>query len=649
MGDSDSDRSLGVNRMPRSEALWPTFLWHHKLHLQKGESLYFWRMGFAPTYDRDAVAAGFRSTAKRYGVRSLMSYEVFGAYDVLIRVWLPKACLPDYFHATLMNELAPAGLEMCDPFAVAEVARHWPFDGEGVKCSDEPDDDDLEVLLDSEISEIESGLENASPALLERLQRQHIVRVYENKPGPPGVKFAVALSGDPELPEAEVEELTNDVIGILDAAVELEQRSLYVGSGFGHLLIIGRVAGDKFHALHRQLISQINVAAIREKYEVHTMTSVSGQRGFHIANEGLARPSESIEIDMRPLVVRGLSHSPEHFARLKEGEIFAERFEIKEYLGGGGYAHVYRVGDLCEMVDRAIKIFPSDDPESALRELAALRRIEHPNVVKLFWYEKAPGCCFLVNEFIEGYSLDALGLVDAHEALKIAAQILDALQYLHPKDERIAELRDKGRDETGMTIGELAEFQRLQDHALIHRDIKPANIMLRNDGVVKIVDFNIASPADGPRETTSHTPGYEPPDLESSSPRWEPDVDLFACGVVLFELICGEMPYPTKPGESLVLKDPCEMVQGLRPSIGQLLRRACAAERADRFTSARDMAIAVDREIRMGEDRRQEVGREFRGLRIGPKNSAEERTGLVDMDNGSVSRHKEDGEISLDR
>ncbi len=594
------DRDPGLSSVRGRQPRWPTFLWHHKLHLVRHESLYFWRLGFAPTYDRDAVAAGLHASAKRYGVRSLISYEVLGAYDVLIRVWLPEVCRPDHFHATLMNELAPAGLEMCDPFAVSTVARHWPFSGEKLECADEPDQAHLEEINSAEIQAVEADLAHASPALLDRLQQQHILRIYEPEYGVPGVKFAIALAGDPELPRTAVQELTEDVTAILDAANTLEQRSLYVGSGFGHLLIVGRVVGSEFHTLHSQLISQINVAAIREKYDAHTMTLVSGQQGFHVANEGLALRSANGEIDIPPVIPRGPGQSPGHFARLQKGTVFAKRFEIKEYLGGGGYAHVYRVYDLGEMVERAVKIFPSDDPEAALRELAALRRIEHPNVVKLFWYERAPGCCFLVNEFIEGCSLDMLGLVDARQALKIAAQILDALMYLHPKDERIVELQQIGESDTGMTVEQLAEYQRLQEHALIHRDIKPANIMLRNDGVVKIVDFNISSPAEGPRETTSHTAGYEPPDIESTSPRWEPDVDLFGCGVVLYELICGEKPYPSKVGASPVPKDPCKLAPGLRPSIGEMLQRACAARREDRFGSAREMAIVIAEEIERG-------------------------------------------------
>jgi Protein kinase domain len=600
---SDDDSIQTRRAAPR----WPAFVWHHKLHLLRDESLYYWRLAFAPTYDRDAVAAGLTAAAERHGIQSLMSYEIFGAYDLLIRVWLPQACLPDYFHATLTNELAPAGLGVCDSFAVANTARHWLF-GEDLA---EPSDSALDELQRSEIQQIESDFEGSLPQLRERLERQNILRAYRHEPDAPGIKFGVAITGDPELNETKVQELAEDVEHVLDRADVLAERSLYVGSGFGRLLVMGRVSGDAFHALHTSLISQINVAAIREKYDLHTITLVSGQRGFHVAKEGLAQPSAAGDFDeygsIEPLsaedanesdamVFRRVAQTRSFFARLQVGEIFADRFEIKEYLGGGGYAYVYRVYDCDEKVDRAVKIFPSDNPEAALRELAALRTVEHPNVVKLFWYQRAPGCCFLVNEYIDGRSLDELGTVEARQALEITVQILAALLYLHPKTDRIAELKEKGQTEA-MTVDELAELQRLQDHALIHRDIKPANIMLRHDGIVKIVDFNIASRASEPVATQSHTPGYVPPDHRSNSPTWEPDVDLYGCGVVLYEMICGRGPYLESADESSIPTDPCELVPDLAPSVGRLLVKACAANRSARFSSAREMADAVTAEI----------------------------------------------------
>lgn len=103
----------------RSDPNWPNFLWHHSVHEDlAGESLYFWRLGFSPTYPRDQAVAGVLAAAARHDVRSLFSYELFGSYDLLIRTWLPSACSPDDFFKTLTAELMPAGLKMLDPFEV---------------------------------------------------------------------------------------------------------------------------------------------------------------------------------------------------------------------------------------------------------------------------------------------------------------------------------------------------------------------------------------------------------------------------------------------------------------------------------------------------------------------------------------------------
>ncbi|HEY1450336.1 MAG TPA: hypothetical protein VGF47_05235, partial [Solirubrobacteraceae bacterium] len=104
------------------------------------------------------------------------------------------------------------------------------------------------------------------------------------------------------------------------------------------------------------------------------------------------------------------------------------------------------------------------------------------------------------------------------------------------------------------------------------------------------------------RETLSYTPGYSPPDYSVNSPTWEPDVDLFACGVVLYEMICGQNPYSAGAEESASPTDPCDLIPELAPSAARLLMRACAAKRSARFGSARDMADAVNAEIQCSEN-----------------------------------------------
>jgi serine/threonine protein kinase len=132
----------------------------------------------------------------------------------------------------------------------------------------------------------------------------------------------------------------------------------------------------------------------------------------------------------------------------------------------------------------------------------------------------------------------------------------------------------------------------------VHRDIKPSNIMLTRTGA-KLLDFNIASRVGEAVKTQSGTPAYQAPDAYLI--RWDTSTDLFAVGVVLYELLCdGHHPYPGgKPmiGEQVI--NPRVFREDLLPSLAQFLVKACAPERGERFTSATSMRDEL-RQIRTG-------------------------------------------------
>jgi hypothetical protein len=252
------------------------------------------------------------------------------------------------------------------------------------------------------------------------------------------------------------------------------------------------------------------------------------------------------------------------------GEVLDGRFEILEKLGQGGFSRVYRVLDEVEGKERAFKLFESAAGyEAVRREISALREIRHPNVVEVFWAGQTnAGEWYLVTEFVDGESLEEFATgkrnLRDREAVDVALDLLGALAAFHPE--------------------------------LIHRDIKPRNVILTRTGV-KLLDFNIASRTGDPVHTQSGTPPYQPPDADLT--RWDVSIDLFAVGVVLYQLLCnGNHPYPNAmPTADGPVTNPRITRADLGPGLAEFLMKACAPGSADRFTSAADMRLAL-RDIR---------------------------------------------------
>jgi uncharacterized protein (TIGR02653 family) len=278
-------------------------------------------------------------------------------------------------------------------------------------------------------------------------------------------------------------------------------------------------------------------------------------------------------------------------------DVIDGRFQVLDILGQGGFSRVYRVRDEVEGEERAFKLFDSAAGYDAVRrEIAALRKIDHPNVVKVYWAGKTHACdWYLITEFIDGEPLDEYVTGKKHlrdrEAIDVALDVLDALVAIHPDAARIEELSAKGRD-SQLSETEYAELMELQDKGLVHRDIKPLNVMLTRTGA-KLLDFNIASRVGDEVKTLSGTPPYQPPDANPT--RWDVSPDLFAVGVMLYELLCnGHHPYPgRRPTAGVKPTDPLSIRPELSPQLAQFLLKACAPYRDERFSSAREMREAL--------------------------------------------------------
>jgi len=285
------------------------------------------------------------------------------------------------------------------------------------------------------------------------------------------------------------------------------------------------------------------------------------------------------------------------------GDVIDDRFQILEIIDQGGFSKVYRVCDDVEGEERALKLFNNAAGYDAVRrELRALRKIRHPHVVEVYWATKTrTGEWYLITEFINGERLDEFigetRCLRDREAVDVALDLLDALVAFHPDSARLAEL-DAKRLQGDLSEGEYYEWRELSEHGLVHRDIKPRNVILTRSGA-KLLDFNIASRVGDPVLTVSGTPPYQPPDADLT--RWEVTPDLFAVGVILYELLCdGHHPYPNaRPMVDEPVIDPRKIRPDITAGLAEFLIKACAPVKADRFHTAADMRDAL-RKIRAG-------------------------------------------------
>ncbi|MBJ7470368.1 MAG: BREX system Lon protease-like protein BrxL [Solirubrobacteraceae bacterium] len=285
------------------------------------------------------------------------------------------------------------------------------------------------------------------------------------------------------------------------------------------------------------------------------------------------------------------------------GDIIDGRFRILDVLGQGGFSKVYRVLDDVEDEERALKLFDNAAGYDAVRrEIGALRKVRHPHVVEVYWAGKTgDGDWYLITEYIDGESVDRYATGAQHlrdrEAVDVALDVLDALVAIHPDSARLGELDRKRRD-GDLSEAEYEEWRDLQEKGLVHRDIKPLNVMLTRSGA-KLLDFNIASRVGDPVRTQSGTPPYQAPDADLT--RWDVTTDLFAVGVMLYELLCnGQHPYPgAKPLPDEAIIDPKSIRSDLDGALAAFLRRACAPEREARFKTAAEMKSELS-EVRAG-------------------------------------------------
>jgi len=193
------------------------------------------------------------------------------------------------------------------------------------------------------------------------------------------------------------------------------------------------------------------------------------------------------------------------------------QFEILECLGRGGMGVVYKARQKALERLVAIKVLAgewegrADFATRFAREAKTLAQLSHPNIVTVHDFGETDGLFYLVMEYVDGVNLRELlgdGRMEPEQALAIVPPVCDALEYAHAK-------------------------------GIVHRDIKPENLLLDRDGRVKIADFGIASLVGAVGER-SGTPPYMAPEQQQG--RVDRRADIYALGVVLYEMLTGEQP-----------------------------------------------------------------------------------------------------------
>lgn len=273
------------------------------------------------------------------------------------------------------------------------------------------------------------------------------------------------------------------------------------------------------------------------------------------------------------------------------GQIIDGKYQVQQVLEKGFSGRVYKVYD--DIFDRTYALKVLNDASLSLqllkKEARSLLDIEHPNIVKVYhWGRLAQsGRFYLVCEFVDGEELTKYIGADqrlpVREAVEAVIDLLAALEAIHPNIERLEKLYTR-KDAGEITAEEYEEIGQLQSEGWLHRDIKPANLMLTKNGL-KLIDFNIAAKASEARLTVVGTPDYMLPDVGMIP--WSTAGDLFATGIVLYELITGRHPYPDRqPNAEDKPTDPRQYVPELRPELAEIMMRAVSCAAGEHYRSA---------------------------------------------------------------
>lgn len=264
------------------------------------------------------------------------------------------------------------------------------------------------------------------------------------------------------------------------------------------------------------------------------------------------------------------------------GHVFAQRYQLEEFVGKGGMALVFRATDMRTGHDVAVKILrpeyngDAEFIERFQREAVAASKMSHHNIVNLLDVGHEDNFHYLVLEFVRGRTLKAViaekGLLPENIAAQIAIRILSALQHAH-------------------------------SNGIIHRDIKPENVLVNGEGHVKVADFGIA------RVAGSNTLSKDDKVIGSAM-YFSPEQargegvtissDIYSVGVVMYEMLTGRIPFEGETPVAIALQHISSLPPALRsfnekisPAMERVVLTALSKDPKNRYRNASEMARAI--------------------------------------------------------
>ncbi len=260
-------------------------------------------------------------------------------------------------------------------------------------------------------------------------------------------------------------------------------------------------------------------------------------------------------------------------------------YHLQHPLGQGGMSEVYLASDEQLHREVVLKLVEKNHPEHFerfQREVAMIGSLKHDHIMPVFAYGEYASWCYLVMPYLEGGTL--------HERLKIRGPLTEG--------------------EAGILLEQIASaLHCAHEHSILHRDVKSSNILLRDDSYAYLADFGLAKEQEGGTDLTM--PGYVMGTVEYLAPELQepfatatPGSDLYALGILLYEMLTGRVPFHKSDPETICWQHvhqppirPSLLQPTLSPAVEQVVLRALAKDPSQRFQTPQELAQAYHQAI----------------------------------------------------